>query len=618
MSFLFRKKLFGSLAFRVLFTSFIFIIAPLIFYSLVIYNRDYEEKLKDIFEEIHIFQKDQINFILQIEESTLNFLDAFHQMSNQITDKSTLDPILKEFAHRGNLSALFHLSLTPDSQLICTSSTFKNYENVDFTPYFDLDYVKNLRDNSFVGKDPIFGHSLFITFPIINEKEEVTGIIGASISLNALLKNLMDSRSIYKANLSILTKSGEIIASSNTSHVGKKFLEIPDLTANVAPNILGAKRISSVANGFEFYFDDQKHFLTLSNIPYTDTDLAITIPANVVLIEIYKTLWHLASLLAFILVIGGLLSYLLTLRFAKPLAVLSNVMEKVGTGHLEERFEKDPLGFEINYLGEQFNRMLISLTNYIEEVKRERAFKESYLKELQIGHAIQQSILPEGNVEFPGITAAVFFQPAKEVAGDFYDWMVKEETLLLTIADGVGKGISAGLYSFGLRSVIRAFATMSNDLAVIAEQTNKIFCQDTKETGNFVTAFLAMYHKSTRELSFINCGHNYPIVKRNSGKIERLEIGGLAFGVEAFDSVPIKKTTLERGDFVIFYTDGLTDAHDSARKLFGEKRLIDVIEKCSLASTPEEIVQSIIQEINRFTAEEEQFDDMTLLIFKAT
>ncbi len=603
MSFVFRKKLFGSLAFRVLFTSFIFIIIPLIFYSLVIYNRDYEEKLSDVFEEMHIFQKDQINFILQIEEGALNFLDAFHQLASHIQDKSILDVTLKEFVHRSNLSALFHLSVTPNSELVCTSSTFKNYENVNFTPYFDLDTVKTLQDNIFVGRDPIFGYSLFITFPVVNKKEEVTGIIGASISLNTLIKNLMELRSIHKANLSILMKNGEILASSDPSRIGKKF---------------DAKPISSVNNGFEFYLDHEKRFLTLSQIPYTDTGLALTIPSNAVLTKIYKTLWHLADLLAFILIVGGVLSYLLTLRFAKPLAVLSNVMGKVGAGHLEERFEKDIMGFEINYLGEQFNQMVISLTNYIEEVKRERAFKESYLKELQIGHEIQQSILPEGNIEFSGIRAAVFFQPAKEVAGDFYDWTIKEETLLLTIADGVGKGISACLYSFDLRSVIRAFATMSDDLTVIAEQTNKIFCQDTKETGNFVTAFLALYHKSTRELSFINCGHNYPIVKRGSGKIERLKVDGLAFGVEAFDSVPIKKTTLEPGDFVIFYTDGLTDAQDSARKLFGENRLIEVIEKCSLTSTPEEIIQSIIQEINHFTDGEEQFDDMTLLVFKAT
>ena len=290
-------------------------------------------------------------------------------------------------------------------------------------------------------------------------------------------------------------------------------------------------------------------------------------------------------------------------------------MGKIGQGDLTHRFHPDRLGFEINYLGDQFNQMVLSLTNYIEQVKREKAFKEAYQKELQIAREIQQSILPEGTIQFYNTETSLFFKPAKEVAGDFYDWIIKEDTLFITIADGVGKGVSGCLYAFSLRSTLIACETIFNDLSEITIKTNTIFCEDTKETGSFVTAFLAKYHAPSRELTYVNCGHNYPIIKRAGGHIERLETSGIAFGVDLFDTVDVRKTILEPNDYIIFYTDGITDAQDSNHKLFGEKRLISLIETCPYSS-PQELLDLINQEIKLFTKDESQYDDMTLLILK--
>lgn len=618
-----KKKLFGSLAFRVLFSSFVFVVIPLVIYALFIYNRDYEEKLHDVFQEMHIFQKDQADFILQLQNSNLNFLDSFYHLVSLIEETPNpiahdkLDLILKKFATRENLSAIFYLSVTKDASLLCKHSTLKEYLNINFSTYFDLDYLSHINGHIFINKDPIFQYSLFITFPVINDSNQITGIVGASISLAKLVYELNTIRRIYDANITITDHNNSVLVSTNPNHLGKQFLEVSDLKAPLSPYIIPIKEVPSVNHGFEFYQNHERRFLTISRFPHTKANLILTVPANVVLIELYKSLWQLASLLAFILILGGITSYLLTIRFAKPLKTLSDVMGQVGEGHLDARFHKDHLGFEINYLGEQFNQMVTSLIDYIEQVNKERASKEVYLKELQIGHEIQKSILPEGTITFPHIEAAIFFKPAKEVAGDFYDWMIKGDNLLITIADGVGKGISGCLYSFDLRSVLRTFSSMSNSLSEIATKTNTIFCQDTKETGNFVTAFLALYNAPTQELSYTNCGHNYPILKRANGTLERLETPGMAFGIEAFDFIHEKKVKLEQNDFVIFYTDGLTDAQDTHHKLFSETRLIEIIDHGHY-STPEELVHLINLEISLFTKEEEQFDDMTLIILKIT
>jgi len=618
---MFKRKLVGSLAFRVLFSSILFIVTPLIFYALYIYEVDYQEKLNDVFTEMHLYQKDQTNLIHQIESSNLNFLKAIYELITLIQEQSgtsslnKIDLLLKNFSSNENLSAIFYLTVNKDSLLICANSSLKAYEHVNFNPYFNVEYLKSVPDNIFVGKDPVFGHSLFITFPVINKSYEIVGVVGASIALTKLVEKLDTVRKLYDANVTITDNDGKILAPTDAKRLHKKFIEVSNFRPKLGEQFIPIKQLPSVNEGYEFYFNHKRRFLTLTEIPKTSAKIVLTLPASSFLTKLYKSLSELASLLLFILIFGGITSFILTIRFTKPLNQLRKVMQQVGHGDLQHQFHKDPLGFEINLLGEQFNQMVISLGNYIEEVKKERAFKEAYQKELQIGKEIQASLLPSGKIDFHELESAIYFQPAKEVAGDFYDWMEKGDNLFITIADGVGKGISGCLYAFDLRSTLRACETIYDDLSEIAIKTNAIFCEDTKENGSFVTAFLAKYHFPTKQLSYINCGHNYPILKRGRGHLERLETSGIAFGVECFDSVELKKIQLEENDYVIFYTDGLTDAQNKEKKLFTEKRLMHIIETGSYNS-PEELVKLINLEISLFTKQTDQYDDITILILK--
>ncbi len=569
---------------------------------------------------MHLYQKDQSNFVLELEQTNLNFLGAIHELIVLIQDQTgrasldKIDRLLNNFSREANWSAIFYLTVNKDSHLICTNSTLKEYENINFTPYFSLDYLKTIRDNIFIGKDPVFGHSLYITYPVM-ANNTIVGVAGISIDLTKLVSTLDTIRHLYNATVSIIDDQGMILSSTIYRPNLKRLVEVPNFDDESPPDVIPIKRIKSVTQGYELYIDKEKRFLTSVRLPNTKTRIVLTIPAKGLLIKLYKSLSELSVLLAFILFFGGIISFILTLRFAKPLTQLKSVMGKVGQGDLSANFKHDNMGFEINYLGDQFNQMVASLTNYIEEVRREKAFKEAYQKELQIAKEIQQSILPEGLIQFHDIETALYFQPAKEVAGDFYDWIIKEDNLFITIADGVGKGVSGCLYAFDLRSTLRTCETIFDDLSEIAIKTNAIFCEDTKETGSFVTAFLAKYHAPTKELSYVNCGHNYPIIKRAGGHIERLETSGIAFGVELFDTVDVRKTTLEPNDFIIFYTDGITDAQDTAHKLFSEKRLIAIIETCPF-ETPDELLALINQEIALFTSGADQYDDMTLLILK--
>lgn len=617
-----RSRFFSFLAFRVLIVSFVFIVVPLIFYAFFLFTQGYNQKLRDIFEELRLYQEDQNNYIDQMEINYLNFLDSFHKMVQIIqTDPSQVNKnvtmVLSEFASRSRITGIFYLKLMETGKLICTDSTQPLYLNIDFSPYFDIVALDTQSDNIFIGKDPVFDESLYLSYSVHDQDDKLVGFVALTVALDPLIDQISSLPSIYETNLSILNASFKVLTSTEPTLKQEVFF-IPkthkeENFVSDIDNLIELEPMEHFDNAFKFKMLGVKRFGLIARFPHTDGYLFLSVPAKVVIHELMRYLWQLGSFLIFITLIGGGSAYLLTLRISKPLQQLGVVMTKVGEGDLKQQFIYDPMGFEINYLGAQFNTMVSSLVTYIDEVQKERASKEAIKKELQIGHDIQNSILPEKIVVFPGIKVSVFFKAAKEVAGDFYDWMIIDSSLIITIADGVGKGVSSCLYSFDLRSIIRSFILTHDDFAKVISETNRLFCLDTKDTGNFVTAFMVKYNNQTRRLEYANCGHNHPFLKRQNGTIERLVAKGIAFGVETFETVDVKDTTLSEGDIIILYTDGINEAFNKRQETFGEKRLEEVIAS-SKAKDPDELIQEILKAVNTFTEGEDQFDDMTLVV----
>lgn len=613
-----RSRLQATLAFRVLFISFLFIILPLIIYSLIVYSNDYHRRLGAIFTEMKLFQEDQLEIIKSIEDEAKNFLTLFVDLSNKLKHSGKalsdfeLEPILLRYTENSELSAIFLLEVQKNGALVCTKSTLTPYKGVDFSSYFPKDIQEQAKAHLFFAKDPVFGHSLFVMQRLPYDLDQKEAFTVVSISIDVVLSRLYDHRTIKEMNLSVIDEQLKVIATTDFELLNQQ-LTLASKIKKQQDLVLVPTR--TITNGFKYFFKNKKRFVVIARMPNTDVYLFTSVPSQVLLVRIFEQLHHLGIFLACVLIFGGAAAMLFTRRISRPLQQLSSVMHDVGEGTLEARYKRDRMGFEINFLGEKFNQMVNALISYIEEVKRERASKEAYAKELQIGHEIQQSILPRRDTKFPGIDSAVFFEPAKEVAGDFFDWMVGENEIFITIADGVGKGVSGALYAFDLRSILRSFATTHQDLGELVIKANALFCEDTKETGNFVTAFLARYDGNKQELQYVNCGHNYPYILRASGEIERLESKGIAFGVDHFDHVDVRTVPLKRGDFILLYTDGITEAQNTQGELYTEKRLIEVLTR-SKHDYAETLLHEIMEEIQMFTKDADQYDDMTFLIFK--
>ncbi len=325
---------------------------------------------------------------------------------------------------------------------------------------------------------------------------------------------------------------------------------------------------------------------------------------------------HLFVLMGIILTVGGLGTLWLIMKMSRPLSQLAYVMEGVGNQDISLRYTSDPFGFEINNLGKSFNYMLDSLLCHMEEAKNERIHRERLSKELEIGHTIQQELLPGQLPTMQGIKMAGRFVSAKEVAGDFYDlYPLSESTLFFAIADGSDKGISACLYSLIARSMLRTHAENGTPLEKIVKQTNNLFCHDTKDSGNFVTAWVGILNSHSGELTYASAGHMPAICIRADGSLEELTTKGIALGVIEIEQVEVKTLTLPKGSQLLLYTDGVLDTQNKKGELFGKSRLVDYLKSTSNFE-PELLVSGLLEAIGEFNFGSEPYDDLTLLCVK--
>lgn len=348
----------------------------------------------------------------------------------------------------------------------------------------------------------------------------------------------------------------------------------------------------------------------------TDLSLQVTVDKDHIYgLHLKSYYFRFATLVFFVGVIGGGAVYWLTRRISKPLSNLCKTMERVSEGAAHVRYLPDRMGFEINDLGNQFNETMDALVQHAEEAERQRIGREKLAEELRIGHDIQASLLPTRVLGLHGIDLATGNLPAKEVNGDFYDLIRLESgQLLIVMCDMAGKGVSACLYSLGLRSMIRSFASLRADVAEIVQRTNDLFWIDAHESSMFATLWLGLYDPVKHHLAYCSQGHP-PALLRRGVQVEELGTEGIALGAQKFDVIPTKEMALMKGDLMVLYTDGIIEAHDPHNHLFGKKRLEEFILQPKMA-TSQQIVDQLIEKVHLFSQGTPQHDDMALIVMQ--
>ena len=244
--------------------------------------------------------------------------------------------------------------------------------------------------------------------------------------------------------------------------------------------------------------------------------------------------------------------------------------------------------------------------------------KERMERELEIAHAIQVNLQPRRSPEIPGLQLDARSIPAKAVGGDYYDMFpIDDQRWGITVGDVSGKGVPAAMLMVMLRSLLRASAAGGDSAAEVVTSVNRMIFPDL-DPAMFVTLFYGIYHAGTRELTFTNAGHNYPLlISAATAEVQELQTDDLIVGM--FDDYCYRQqtVTMEPDDLLVLYTDGITEAQSEAGEPFGERRLMDVV--ClSEGDDCADVVRKVFSSVLSFTGERPPGDDMTLMVMRAT
>jgi sigma-B regulation protein RsbU (phosphoserine phosphatase) len=257
------------------------------------------------------------------------------------------------------------------------------------------------------------------------------------------------------------------------------------------------------------------------------------------------------------------------------------------------------------------------LTTAIENVRlvSENVQKRILDEEINLATEIQEGLLPTKLPQHPLYASHGVSFASKFVGGDYYDLFLSEEGRLhLAIADVSGKGVPAALLMSSLRAALHSNVAHVSSPSEVVSRINRLMYESTAPE-KFATFFYGVLDTNSHELVYSNAGHNYPLVVRSNREPVRLTQGGLILGAFANAAYEEGHLTLEPGDTLFMYTDGVTEATDDNEEDFGEERLQELLcHRCQ--HEPRELVEEVLREVRAFTHGAEPGDDVTMLVIQ--
>lgn len=249
----------------------------------------------------------------------------------------------------------------------------------------------------------------------------------------------------------------------------------------------------------------------------------------------------------------------------------------------------------------------------------ELADKVTMKRDLEIAREIQMWLVPSVPPEVPGAEIAFATRPQNSVAGDYYDAFYPDERrdrLVVVIADVAGKSVPAALLMATLQASLRTIAGEGVPVAELVTRLNRYASAYSLDGRRFTTAVFCDYDPTARRLTYVNAGHNAPILRRANGAFETLEVGGLPLGIKVGAEYQTATLELRPGDALIFFTDGVVEAFNESGEEFGNTRW-----QGAIRSLPDwhaqETLQFLMKRVDEFVGATRQSDDITCLVFRS-
>lgn len=308
------------------------------------------------------------------------------------------------------------------------------------------------------------------------------------------------------------------------------------------------------------------------------------------------------------------------LHFIKPVVTITRETDHFASygGEPSEELLKINHRDELGILAHSLHQMECDVNRNIKEITELTAEKQQMATELTIATKIQSGMLPKRYPAFPERKDFDLFatmEPAKEVGGDLYDYlMIDDDHLMFVVGDVSGKGVPAALFMAIAKTLLNSHAEQGLSPSEIFEAINSQLCRS-NEMEMFVTCWLGILTLSSGELSFVNAGHPFPVLLRDGdASFVEAKPNLMLAGMDGISYVE-HTVKLQKGDTLLIYTDGVTEASNAQQELFGDERLLAAVKTCSNLSAPD-FIKNVRAKIRDFVADAEQFDDITMLAVK--
>jgi sigma-B regulation protein RsbU (phosphoserine phosphatase) len=443
------------------------------------------------------------------------------------------------------------------------------------------------------------------------------GVINTSLSLNWLSQTISAVKPYPNSYSIMIGRGGTYFVHPDSTKITRQTiftqtLENPD-TAMVS---LGHAMQRGEEGVREMHINGEHCYVFYKPLGKTGCSMAIVCPES----DIFGGFDRLRRTVMAIVCVGLLLMLYFFIRIItrelSPLRRLAREAETIASGQFDTQLPNFERTDEIGQLSQSFGNMQQSLVRYIEELKDTTAQKASIESELNVANSIQMSMLPNVFPDREGLDMYASMTPAKEVGGDLYGYLLKDDNLYFCLGDVSGKGVPASLFMAQVTRLFRTLANQQLSPSDICIHMNDALSGDENPTNMFVTLFVGMVDLTSGHLSFCNAGHNPPVIGGGEHHGDFLEmkpnfpigvLPGLEFEGEEIESI--------KGRALFIYTDGLNEAENREHEQFGDERLLDILRNTHFDSA-RQVIETLAAEVEKHRDGADPNDDLTMMCLR--
>lgn len=455
--------------------------------------------------------------------------------------------------------------------------------------------------------------------PLFDSQGELFAVFTANISLTQFTDTISVLKPYPSSYTYLISRNGSFLTHMDRNKIMNETLFSEAFAQkNLAQEQIGHEMLAGHTGTVRFDNKGVDSYAFYTTIPKIGWSVCTVCPSQTILQE----LDNISRRIIYTFMVGMLALFLIVYsvirRLVRPLEKFSQSAREIATGRFNVTLPEVSSNDEIKDLRDSLVFMQHSLSTYIAELKDTTANKERIESELSIAREIPMGMLPKTFPPYPDrsdVDLHAILHPAKEVGGDLYDFYMDGNHLYFLIGDVSGKGVPASLFMAITRSLFRTLSQQVLSPAAIVTKMNDSI-SDNNESNMFVTLIVGILDLETGALKLCNAGHNPPILIHPDKHVSFLKFPTQIFvGVIEDLAYMDVEITLEKGSKLFLYTDGITEAENTDKELYGDEKLLETL-AANASSSVRSTVDVIISSIADHVKEAEASDDLTILLIQ--